>query len=176
MIITSYRIIQFGYAYPCSNSQGTTESPVTLPVRLVDGMDQFSGRIEVLYNDTWGTVCDDGWSLQDASIVCKQLLFGEARQAVSGAHFGEGSGPIWLDEVQCSPGAASLSNCLHNSLGATDCQHSEDAGVVCNPPGTASVLTGYSVVQVYFYIHLSACLLVYFSLPACLIVVLSSCL
>ena len=41
-------------------------------IRLVDG-DNTSGRIEILYNDEWGTVCDDGWDDVDASVVCQQL-------------------------------------------------------------------------------------------------------
>ena len=37
------------------------------------GSNQYEGRVEVCINDQWGTVCDDGWSSVDASVVCKQL-------------------------------------------------------------------------------------------------------
>ena len=91
-----------------------------------------SGRVEIYYQDQWGTVCDDGWDLNEATLVCKQLDCGTAVSAPRLAHFGEGTGPVWLDDVACSGKESSLSECKHNGFGQTNCGHGQDAGVICS--------------------------------------------
>lgn len=58
------------------------------PVRLAGGSEPNEGRVEVLYNRTWGAVCDDYWDKADADVVCRELGFPEA---LTPANFGEGS-------------------------------------------------------------------------------------
>ena len=56
-----------------------------MPIRLMDGNSSANdrGRVEVFFNGTWGTVCDDFWGPQDATVVCRQLGFSRAVKAVS---------------------------------------------------------------------------------------------
>eukprot|EP00731_Ephydatia_muelleri_P015177 Em0008g897a len=89
--------------------------------------------VEVNYNGQgWGTVCDDGWILEDAGLVCRMLGYSSAANATRAAYFGQGVGPVWLDEVLCSGGEQSLLECSHSEVGAHNCRHSEDAGVICS--------------------------------------------
>ncbi|NXT79177.1 NETR protein, partial [Zapornia atra] len=91
------------------------------------------GRVEVYHDGKWGTICDDQWDDRDAEVVCRQLGLSGNPKALSWAHYGQGSGPILLDEVECSGNELSLDQCKKSDWGQQNCDHIEDAGVSCDP-------------------------------------------
>ena len=100
-------------------------------VHLVGGRGSYEGRVEVYYNGTWGTVCDDYFDLDDANVICRYLEFPGVEAAYHRAHFGQGSEQIWVDNLECSGNEYSPFSCSQNTLGQHNCRHSEDAGVRC---------------------------------------------
>ena len=109
-------------------------------VRLVSSANSLSsGRVEVFYNGTWGTICDDSWDLKDADVVCRQLGYDGAISAPLAAAFEQGTGPIWLDDVGCFGNEKYISLCRHQGWGVANCGHSKDAGVVCRLKGRVTI-------------------------------------
>ncbi|XP_060581084.1 scavenger receptor cysteine-rich type 1 protein M130-like [Ruditapes philippinarum] len=103
----------------CSHSEDVGISCLSNgSVRLVDGANPYEGRLEVYYNGTWGTVCDDYFNETSASVVCKMLSFPRATPRVySSAYFGQGTLPIILDDVSCHGTESTLLSCSHRALG-----------------------------------------------------------
>ena len=100
-------------------------------LRLSGGKHPFQGRVEQYFAGTWGTVCDDGWDMNDAKVVCRQLGLGEAVKAVGSALFGQGRGHTMLSNVDCIGHESALGWCLHSGWRGRTCSHSKDASVVC---------------------------------------------
>ena len=101
------------------------------PIRLVNGSSSMEGRVEIQYNGTWGTICDDLWNLNAARVVCRMLGFTDASHAWNESHFGKGHGRIWLDEVFCTGNEGSIYECSHSGWSVHNCRHTEDVGVTC---------------------------------------------
>lgn len=47
------------------------------PIRLVNGAGPWEGRVEILNGGQWNTICDDGFNVAEASVICKMLGFKE---------------------------------------------------------------------------------------------------
>jgi hypothetical protein len=110
------------------------EGTLSKDIRLVGGQNSKSGRMEVLHDGEWGTVCDDSFDSNDAKVVCRQLDFSGGSQHQS-AYFGQGSGTILMDDVQCTGSEQQLKDCpfaSSSTWGSHDCGHGEDVGVTCD--------------------------------------------
>ena len=127
------------YTAPCADGQ----------LRLAGGNIPNEGRVEICANNEWGTVCGDSWGSADAAVVCRQLGYPTQSQwhlplltiivnimvwltftdavAFSTTQFGAGTGPILLDDVDCSGSENNLTDCSRSSFGR--CYRS--AGVRC---------------------------------------------
>ena len=140
-------------------------------IRLVNGTTFYEGRVEICWNETWGTVCDGFWSGFDAIVACRQLgyvadgmkhitlslnclfvqrdelklivctrccfngsIFGSiGATPLYNAFFGQGTGPILLDDLICTSTESRLVDCQHDGIGQFDfCRgHLDDAGLRC---------------------------------------------
>ena len=117
-------------------------------IRLVGGMYDYEGRVEICTNGGWSTVCDDFWGSVDAQVVCNQLGYSteganvyvynklfmfflqfSGALAFSTAYFGQGIGTVLFDNVHCNGSELALLNCIHHNQ--SNCAHSADAGVRC---------------------------------------------
>ncbi len=87
--------------------------------------------MEVFYDYNWGTVCDNGWDLSDAAVVCREMGCGDAFEAKSGAFFRRGGGNVLMSDIACVGNESTLRSCIFKKAGEFNCDHSEDAGVIC---------------------------------------------
>ncbi|GCB62159.1 hypothetical protein scyTo_0004207, partial [Scyliorhinus torazame] len=69
----------------------------------------------------------------DAEVVCRHLGLSGTAKSWLGSHFGHGTGPIMLDEVECTGNELYLDECKKSNWGQHNCEHAEDAGASCDP-------------------------------------------
>ena len=110
------------FAGPCDSNVAS--------VRLVGGNRLMEGRVEVLVDGMWGTVCDDSWDLDDALVVCRQLGYPSVIAAKTSSFYGKGSYPFVVDDIDCAGNESRLQDCPYDAHTA-DCSHYDVAGVVC---------------------------------------------
>ncbi|XP_077973594.1 uncharacterized protein LOC144428349 isoform X3 [Styela clava] len=107
-------------------------------LRLVNGRNNKEGRVEIFHAGKWGTICDVKFEIDDANAVCYTLGFSGAKFVLGRAHFGSGSGPIWIAfDHTCSKTNTDFYLC-HGPFGENEddnedyCGHENDVAVACN--------------------------------------------
>ena len=83
-------------------------------VRLVNGLTLVEGRVEVLIDGTWGTVCDENWDYNDALVVCRSLNFTGALGTTSLSEFGPSNGHMHLYDFRCNGTESNILECLRD--------------------------------------------------------------
>jgi len=103
------------------------EKKAAVEVRLMDGKTAHDGRVEVRKdNGQWSTICNKGWDILEAYVVCHMLNYSKAVSART-ANI-KGSGPIYPKYLDCYGHETSIEQCSQYSV---SCDHSDDAAVVC---------------------------------------------
>jgi len=101
-------------------------------IRIQGGANPKEGRVEVFHDGKWGTVCGDGWGIEEAMTVCRQLNLGYAGRAVAHNNFSQTDLKVIMSGVQCRVDEISLYNCQHDEWTNANCSSKDKlAGVVC---------------------------------------------
>ena len=109
---------------------GSSESAVhDGALRLVDGLSEHEGRVEVYHFGLWGTVDTDEWDLLDAIVVCHQLSYSAA--VTTNEYSFNSSAPVWLSYVQCTGLESKLTQCKTRGPRLHSPSYHSAAGVVC---------------------------------------------
>ena len=107
--------------------------------RLREGTSRNSGRLEVLHNHVWGTVCDDGLESGGTRVTnfvdvgCGALGYSGTGSVLLYSSVVDGVDPISLDDVVCSGTESTVAACANRGFGIHNCSHFEDVGLRCTP-------------------------------------------
>nr|XP_039256326.1 uncharacterized protein LOC120333043 [Styela clava] len=132
-------------------------------VRLANGTGK-GGRVEILHNGEWGTICDDGWDEKDARVICRMLGFGppiywtDDNNVTYPLVYGQGKGKIWLDDIQCTGNELSIISCQRSDWNKHNCSHNEDAAVSYSRYLFSSIkcnFSPYTLINLFSYPALS---------------------
>uniref|UniRef100_A0A8C5PQC0 SRCR domain-containing protein n=1 Tax=Leptobrachium leishanense TaxID=445787 RepID=A0A8C5PQC0_9ANUR len=100
-------------------------------LRLVGGTHACEGRLEIYYNGTWGSVCENRFVSDTVSVICSQLGCGSNGKAMGRFEYGPGIEPYWLDDIECRKGDQSLWQCPSYSWSQKSCMYTEIAQIKC---------------------------------------------
>lgn len=107
-----------------------------LNIRLHGGGRNY-GRIEILYNGKWGTICNTTWMHINSMVICKQLGFVDGTTFVSGPLRplpAMKETPVYMEKIWCREDDIHILSCPNNGWKRVDpkcLDHSRDAAVYC---------------------------------------------
>uniref|UniRef100_A0A8C2HTC0 SRCR domain-containing protein n=1 Tax=Cyprinus carpio TaxID=7962 RepID=A0A8C2HTC0_CYPCA len=99
---------------------------------LLVGGSHCSGRLEILHDQTWMSVCDAVFDQQDAAVVCRELDCGAPVQVLGAAAFDKGDGQMWTQEIQCRGNEAQIHLCPTSPSHENNCSHEFNIGLLCS--------------------------------------------
>ena len=101
----------------CGNNHCTHSGDVSVQcsyssstIRLMGGGRNY-GRVEIYEYRVWGTVCDDTRDMTDANVACRELGYTGASSLSRSPAYGQGTGHILRDHINCIGSETSLVNC-----------------------------------------------------------------
>lgn len=92
------------------------------------------GRLEILYNDTWGTVCDHWFYNLDANVACRTInRIGNFKGCTEDRLVGPGAPgqQIWIGMMNCTGDELNVGSCPHTAWGKHTCSHADDISISC---------------------------------------------
>lgn len=124
--------------------------PPKVPIRLIGGATEMEGRLQVYLDGKWGTVCDYGWTLTDAALVCHQLGYAlnpkDWRLQRSELPSAGTSEDVILSNVRCTEHDIDISRCRAERATEKDflnsCSHEQDVGIRCSEGAWAGLRFG----------------------------------
>ncbi|XP_056006896.1 deleted in malignant brain tumors 1 protein-like [Ostrea edulis] len=139
------------------------ETGITEEIRLVQGENPWTGRVEIRHNGIWGTICDSDFDEKEAEVICRMLGYNNGGCSLNFQRhkqqrdfsfdllsifrvekvtkYGLGAGIIWLPEIQCTGQEDDIDDCRSFGYGYDlKCRHTQDAAVSCGN-GTLSNIT-----------------------------------
>ena len=134
------------------SSSSTFSGDGSAVVRLVGGKSNMEGRLQVkMSGDRWGTVCNEGWTLQSAAVACHQMglvlnprdWFMEPSELMSSSGTED---PVVMSHVDCTELDSDVRKCWHWATGANHtenyCGHESDVGLRCHDVSWAGLRFG----------------------------------
>ncbi|XP_052775111.1 uncharacterized protein LOC128213450 [Mya arenaria] len=108
--------------------------------RLVEGNSTNTGRVELEVHGYWGTICADGIGLKEAHVLCRMLGYSSAQNFYRNFTNPRTSGPIFVDELDCSETETSINDCSFETM--HDCTHLQDIYLNCSACSTPAIPNG----------------------------------